>query len=227
MEPLRLDPADPLASVLAWLAALARALGLDLDPRDLLGPLSRPAAAIVRGWLADWRRQLRRLVFAEAIRLARALAARPRPPRSSPAPNELPLSPCGRGAGVRGGGAAAQPRLFPARSAGAPHPCCSPTRGEGSVDLRPSADDPLTADEEAALRRRTDAVIAALKDRSGLVRRLALRLVRRTAHARAARAALHGHSKVPHPPRTLGAGLRAVTRAPEPRPPDHAISAVA
>jgi hypothetical protein len=29
MEPLRLDPADPLASVLAWLAALAAALGID------------------------------------------------------------------------------------------------------------------------------------------------------------------------------------------------------
>jgi hypothetical protein len=204
MTPLRLDPADPLASVLAWLAALARALGI--DPRMVLGPLSRPAAAIVRGWLADWSRQLRGIIYAKALRLAATLS----PGRRAPARPR-------RSASER---AARAGRLVAVGS--------SPRRvrnlhGARRQPGRPASDAVLCEAEEAALRRRVRAVFAALEN----PRAAALRLARRLAHRRAralAGAASWRSARVPRPPRRLGAGLRGIAPAPEPRPPNLPVS---
>jgi hypothetical protein len=63
-------------------------------------------------------------------------------------------------------------------------------------------------------------VLAALEDRSALVRRLARRIALRRAGARAALVVvLGGRRRFPHPPRAIGVA-RGLTRAPEPRPPD-------
>jgi hypothetical protein len=211
MEPLRLDPADPLASVLAWLVALARALGI--EPRTLLGPLPRPAAAIVRGWLADWSRQLRGIIHAKALRLARTMAFSARP-----APLVASRSVTARA----GAGQAATPigRLVVAGSWLHERRASST---EASVRVYAGPDTVLSESEEAALQRRARAVFNALKDPRAATARLARRLALGLARAQAAAAAWRDRS--PSPPRVLGAGFSACVHAPEPRPPNLRASA--
>jgi hypothetical protein len=69
-------------------------------------------------------------------------------------------------------------------------------------------------------------VLDAMRDPCLLIRRLALRLGRRLARAKAALAALRGRLRFPHPPRVIGV-LRQHAPAPEPRPPNLAPSALA
>jgi hypothetical protein len=209
MEPARLDPADPLASVLRWLAALAEALGIDLARPEWRGPLSRAAAAVLRGWLAGWSRQLRSVVRIEALLLARTLglgagrraagSRRPAPPRSA--------RPDRRGVAWR---AVFRSDQGSDRGPPVPPPARRRTR-------RPEPDVVLSPEEEAALQRRARAVLAALRAPGATVRRLAVRLAKRLAAARAAEAA---RRRRPQPPPTLGVAPRALDLAPEPRPPD-------
>jgi hypothetical protein len=207
MEPLRLDPADPLGSVLRWLAALARALGL--EPAALIGPLPRPAASMVRAWLADWSRQLRTLIRLEAARLARRLQL------------ALPLKRRAADYSRRRATRAAAPRTAPRgrlAAVGSSLRGLRAPRGAMRPAVRPQIDAALDPAEEAALRRRARAVLAALEDPSAATLRLARRLARRRARAEAA--APWRRSRPPRPPLVLGAGLRGRAPTPEPRPPD-------
>jgi hypothetical protein len=207
MESVRLDPSDPLGSVLRWLAALALALGIEPARLAPAGPLPRAAAALVRAWLADWSRQLSAVVRLEAARLAktlrlpmpvrrRAVAAgslRPAARTGAPAGRSVVVGSSRRGLRARRGTA------------------CSATWSAADAVLGPA--------EEAALRRRANAVLAALADPRALTARLAARLALRLARASAS-SVRPDPRRVPVPPRVLGVGLRACDRAPEPRPPD-------
>jgi hypothetical protein len=204
MEPLRLDPADPLASVLRWLAALARALGIDPACAGR-PPLTNGAATVVRRWLRDWRRQLEALVRAEALRLALSLrpgvasrAARATAASSAPS---FGVAGCGRLSLASG-------RAVSGVSRSAPGPDARPKpRPARFALLGPAA--------EAALQRRTRALSAALRDPGAAIRRLAARLAKRLARACGTEAAHRRHS-----PPVIGLALRAFDLAPEPRPPD-------
>jgi hypothetical protein len=224
MDRLRLDPADPLASVLAWLAALAQALGIEPSALRPRVQLSHAGAAVVRRWLADWSRGLRALVRAEAALLARRLSlGAPDPGRRrssfpSPPVGEGSLrAPTPRDADRARGGAPAGRVVVLARPGGRVPPSASRRRA------RPAWDASIALAEEEALQRRARAVIRALRDRSALVRRLALKLAKRLARANAAQAALRGRRRFPHPSRAIGA-RRALAPAPEPRPPDLSAS---
>jgi hypothetical protein len=223
MEPLRLDPADPLASVLAWLAALAAALGIDPSALWPKVRLSRAGAAYVRGWFADWRSQLEALVRAEAARLARRVEL------IGPDRRFLPRvrGRWRREATPEGGRRKNPPSVrfadsSPARG-GAKSPDSAAKLAVRVVVGRRGARAWISDAEDAALRRRQRALYAALADRSALVRRLALKLAKRLARAKAARDALamflRGRRRFPHPPRMIGVA-RELARKPEPRPPD-------
>jgi hypothetical protein len=83
---------------------------------------------------------------------------------------------------------------------------------------RPAPGDWISDAEDAAIRARTHAVLDAMADPCGLIARLALRIGRRLARAKAVLAALRGRRRFPAPPRAIGV-RRARTLAPEPRPP--------
>jgi hypothetical protein len=216
MEPVRLDPADPFASVLRWLAALAQALGID-PARSARGiGLSRCAAALVRGWLADWSRQLRTLVRTEAARLARSL--RPDVTRRAAGAAAAPSPVLGVAAASRRFRLAEDPVAASARRLSIPRQGLQPK-------LRPARDALLDPAAEAALERRARAVFAALRDPSAAVRRLARRFAKRLARASAAEAARRGRRRFPHPQRAAGSAPLAFVQAPDPRPPDRPASA--
>jgi hypothetical protein len=208
MSPVRLDPTDPLASVLRWLAALARALGIDPARPGREMRLSRGAAAVVRGWLADWSRQLRAIVHTEAARLARSFHAdlKQRGAGAPAAPSRALRRIIARGRlRLAEDPVAASARRF------------SALRRDAQPKLRPTPDSLLDLEAEAALDRRVRAVLDALRDPSAAVRLLARRLALRRARARAAEAA---RRRSPSPPRAVGAARHAHVLAPEPRPPD-------
>jgi hypothetical protein len=214
MEPLRLDPADPLASVLRWLAALARALGVDPARVGLRVELSHAGAAWVRSRLSVWSRQLRALIRAEAVRLARTLQLRPRAVAARGAQ-------CGAASAPGADGTAARRGRFTTIVG----PRRVPLGGSGPAFIPASArrSDPLSlfrAEADAALRRRQRALFAALRDRAAAARRLALRLARHLARTRDARFTLDPRRRFPLPPRALSTAPRGVAPAPEPRPPD-------
>jgi hypothetical protein len=202
MEPLRLDPADPLASMLRWLAAFAQALGLDLARTERL-PLTNGAARLVRRWLRDWRRRLEALVRAEALWLARSLR-----PDCAPRTAGAPAAPSAPSPGV-----SARLRLAPGRGASGARGAAP--RRTASRNPRLLRFAPLDPAAEAALERRARALFAALRDPSGLVGRLARRFALRRTHALAADA-----RRLPSPPRAIGAALSQHVLAPDPRPPN-------
>jgi hypothetical protein len=248
MEPpvpsLRLDPSDPLASVLAWLAALAAALGLELGVFLPRVELDRRGAADVRRLLADWSAKLRALVRAKAIRLA---LARRR--------INFPLPLVGRGLGVGGRPVDRSAEFVPAnlieavaagpRDLAAPHPLPPPHQGEGkrlsaplnerrpwgvfALSPRRCASRSVSRASRPAWWEQPDAPIGAVEDLA-LRRRmravlLALKdpgpLVRRLARRLfAARGPSPEPARRPRPPRTLGAAPTSLSHTPEPRPPD-------